>query len=69
LRTIVGTSCAVENSRTSRPGSAAIAGSGSASGGTDQPVALNSPAFSIRESETSGRTTIFVTMASDQLHQ
>lgn len=42
---------------------------GSASGGTDQPVARNSPPFSIHESESSGSTTIFVAMAIPQATQ
>ena len=69
-----GTECADENSRASFPsaGRSSIAdriGSGSYSGATDQPTVRNSPPFSIHESETSGRTTIFVAIAITQLTQ
>ena len=64
-----------ENSRTSRispgprAGSAASSGIGSISGGTDQPVWRNSPAFSIQLSERIGRITTLVQMASVQASQ
>ena len=74
LRTARGRSPSAANSRASADGSAGTAATATAETGalwatTAQPVARNSPAFSIQLSERIGSTTIFVVIAMTQLTQ
>ena len=74
MRTARGRSPSAANSRASADGSAGTAATATAETGalwatTAQPVARNSPAFSIQLSERIGSTTIFVVIAMTQLTQ